>query len=73
VIKPLHVPPPYQPYLAIDLFKPRTGSEILAFAAYLPQHQTKIEIQTYHDTLHRLHTLLKIEHPNTPILLGGDL
>jgi hypothetical protein len=39
-IKPLHVPFPYQPYLAIALLTPKIGSEILAIAAYLPQHQT---------------------------------
>ena len=46
---------------------------MLAIAAYLPQHQTKIEIQIYQDTLHWLHTLLTIDHPNTPVLIGGDL
>jgi len=46
-IKPLHIPPTYQPYLAIALLTPKAGSEILAIAAYLPQHQTKLENQTY--------------------------
>jgi len=72
-IKPLYIPPPYQPYLAIALLTPKAGSEILAIVAYLPQHQTKIENQTYKDTLHWLHILLTIEHPNIPVLLGRDL
>jgi hypothetical protein len=44
-IKPLHVPSPFQPYLGIALLAPKTGFEILAIAAYLPQHQTKLQIQ----------------------------
>ena len=72
-IKPLHIPPAYQPYLAIALFTPKAGSEILAVAAYLPQHQSKLETQTYQDTLYWLHTMLTTEYPNTPVLLGGDL
>jgi hypothetical protein len=35
-IKPLHIPPPYQPYLAIALRTLKAGSEIMAIAAYLP-------------------------------------
>jgi hypothetical protein len=50
-IKPLHIPPQYQPYLAIALLTPKDGSEILAIAAYLPLHQTKIDTQTYQNTL----------------------
>ncbi len=46
----------------------------MAVAAYLPQHQTKTDIQTYQDdTLLWLTTLLTSEHAHTPVLLGGDL
>jgi hypothetical protein len=55
------------------MLTPKAGSEILAIAAYLPQHRTKLESQTYQNTLHWLHTALTIDHPNTPALLGGDL
>jgi hypothetical protein len=72
-IQPLHIPPQYQPYLAIALLTPKTGSEILAIAAYLPQHLTKIDTQIYHDILHWLNNLLTSEHAHTPVLLGGDL
>jgi hypothetical protein len=41
--KPLLIPPSYQPYLAIALLTPKAGSEILAIAAYPPQHQTQLE------------------------------
>jgi len=70
-IKPLHIPPPYKPYLAIALLTPRAGFEILAIAAYLPQHQSKPDTHTYQVTLHWLHTLLTSEHPNTSVFLGG--
>jgi len=30
----IHIPPPYQPYLAIALLTPKAGSAILAIAAY---------------------------------------
>jgi len=46
-IKPLHIPPAYQLYLAIAFLTPKAGPEILANAAYLPQKQTKLEDQTY--------------------------
>jgi endonuclease/exonuclease/phosphatase (EEP) superfamily protein YafD len=72
-IKPIHVQSQYQPYLAIALLTPKTGSDILAIAAYLPQHQTRKDTQTYQDTLQWLQTLLKTEHAHTPVLLGGDL
>ena len=72
-IKPIYVSPPYHPYLAIAPLTPKIRSEILAIAACLPQHQTKLGIQTYQDTLHWLHTLLTTDHPNTPVLFGGDL
>ena len=45
----------------------------MAIAAYLPQHQTKEDIQTYQDTLLWLTNLLTSEHAHTPVLLGGDL
>jgi hypothetical protein len=57
-INPLRIPSQYQPYLAISLLTPNRGSNILAIAAYLPQHKTTTESQTYHDTLQWLHTLL---------------
>jgi hypothetical protein len=69
-IKPLHIPPPYQPYLAIALLTPKAGSEILAITAYLPKHQSKIETQTNQDTRQWLHTILTAEHSHTPVLLG---
>ena len=72
-IKPLHIPSQYQPYLAIALLTPKTGSAILAIAAYLPQHQNKPDSQTYQDTLQWLQTLLTLEHKHTPVILGGDL
>ena len=72
-IKPIKVPPPYQPYLAIALLTPKAGSEILAISTYLQQHQSKPDTRTYRDTLNWLHTLLTTEQPNTPVLLGGDL
>ena len=72
-IKPLRIPPPYQPYLAIALPTPKAGSEILVIEAYLPQHQTKQEHHTYQDTLYRLHILLTVEHPHTSVFLGGNL
>jgi hypothetical protein len=72
-IQPVHVPPQYQPYLAIALLTPKTGSAILAVAAYLPQHHNQPEGQTYRDCLQWLQTLLTTEHQHTPIMLGGDL
>ncbi len=72
-IKALHVPTQYQPYLAIAHLTPKTGSAILAIAAYLPQHQNKSDSQTYQDTLQWLQTLLTSEHKHTPVILGGDL
>jgi hypothetical protein len=73
IIKTLHIPPTYQPYLAIAPLTPKAGSEILAIAAYLPQHHTSLEDETYQNIIHLLHTLLTTEHPNTPTLLGGEL
>jgi len=72
-IMPLHIPPQYQPYLAIALFTPKTGSEIVAIAAYLPQHRTKTDTQAYQDTLQWLNILLTSEYAQTPVLQGGDL
>ena len=59
-IKPTHIPSQCQPYLAIALLTPKTGSNILAIAAYLPQHQTKIDTQIYQETIQWLQTLLTI-------------
>ncbi len=72
-IKPIHIPSQCQPYLAIALLTPKTGSDILAIAAYLQQHQTRKDTQTYQDTLQWLQTPLTTEHAHTPALLGGDL
>jgi endonuclease/exonuclease/phosphatase family metal-dependent hydrolase len=72
-IKPIHIPSQYQPYLAIALLTPKTGSDILAVAAYLPQRQNRNDTQTYQDTLQWLQTLLTSEHKHTPVILGGDL
>ena len=72
-IKPIHIPSQYQPYFAIALLTPKTGSDILAIAAYLPQHQSAKDAHTYQDTLQWLKTLLTTEHAHTPVLMGGYL
>jgi len=72
-IKPIQVPPPYHPYLAIALLTPKVGSEIRVISNYLPQHQSTPDTHTYRETLNKLRTLLTTEQPNTPVLLGGDL
>jgi hypothetical protein len=46
-ITPIHIPSQCQPYLAIALLTPKTGSDILAITAYLPQHQNNKDTQTY--------------------------
>ncbi len=50
-IKPIQVPPPYQPYLSIALLTPKAGSEILSISPYLPQHQFTPDTHTYRETL----------------------
>ena len=72
-IDPIRVPTPYQPYLSIAKLTPKQGDPLLAISAYLPQANTQQGKQTYQATLTWLATLLTQEHPDLPVLLGGDL
>jgi hypothetical protein len=71
--KPPHNPltlPSIPSHLPIDT---QTGSALLAMTAYLPQHTTINGNQTYNGTLRWLTELLTNEHPNSPVLMEGDI
>jgi hypothetical protein len=72
-IELLQVPPQHHPYHVIALITPKSGSEIFAIIAYLPQHYTIQGHQTYEDILIRLKTLLTVEYPHMHVLLVGDM
>jgi hypothetical protein len=72
-IEPIRVPNPYQPYIAIAKLTPKQGTTLIAISAYLPQSKTPQNKQTYQDVLTWLASLLTQQHPNLPILMGGDL
>ena len=72
-IEPIRVPTPYQPNLSIAKLTPKLGHPIIAISAYLPQTNTPQGKQSYQDTLTWLATLLTQQHPDLPVLLGGDL
>jgi hypothetical protein len=72
-IEPIKIPPTLQPYLAAALLTPKTGSQLLAISVYMPQTQTPQGQHKYQELLLRLTTLLNIDHPSLPTIVGGDL
>ncbi len=57
----------------MDHLTPKTGSKIIAVAAYMPQHNTTQGAQNYREVLTWLNKTLTEDFPDTSILMGGDL
>ena len=70
-IEPIRVLTTLQPYLAVALLQPKTGSQILATSIYMSQLQTPQGQFMYRDLSSWLTTLFNEDHPTLAILKGG--
>ncbi len=72
-ITPMQTPIPLQPYLSLALLQPTNGSKTIAASTYMPQYITPQGQQIYREVLDWQTKLLTDNHPDLPILRGGDL